>query len=242
MPVHPFDLFCHELGYVERWREAQREEESLRAEAFANVARPVAGVPLRPLTPRDLLILDGFSSPFVCGDPSTARADHIVSVLWMLRASYPSGLLGRLFGFRAHRRMLRRRWRVAGQLERDHAALVLWFDCVFHDSGAPRGPEHPQAGIRAPVGANFVASLLVPICCEMGAVDPATGQPLIDSPLASLFQYQKILRYRREGEKFVDFSGSDRVKAEAQRDWNALSTEARALWTERAKTYEPAAA
>lgn len=239
MSVQPFDLFCHERGYVERWQQAKQEEESRRSEAFLTIARPVAGVRLRMLTARDLFILDGFKSPFVAGDPATATAPHVVAVLWMLRSAPPAGFLGRVFGYGIHRRMLRRRWLTAGQFSRDHAELIVWFDAIFTDSGAPR--EKGQSAAAQPVGANFLASLLVPICAQMGAIDPATGQPLIESPLPALFQYQKILRVQREGDKFVDYSGADRIKAQALDDWNKLPAAEKAVWTERAKTYEPAA-
>ena len=138
--------------------------------------------------------------------------------------------------------MLLRRWRAPGRLELDHAELMLWFDAVFIDCGAPRDSAPSSAPARPSIGANFIASLLVPICAELGAVDFATGRPLIESPLPALFQYQKILRVRREGDKFVDFSGSDRVKGEALRDWNALPAAERAVWVERAATFEPATA
>jgi hypothetical protein len=231
MPVSAFDLFCEE-NYVPAWRAAQKAEAERRAEAFFDVARPVAGIPLRPLTPKDLHVLDSFASPFVCGDPAAATAEHIVAVLWMLRLHAPSRWLAGL-GFRLHRRMLFRRWRAPDRFLEDHADLNLWFETTFADAGAPRAAL--ESGHRASaLGTHFLASLLVPLCAELGAHDPATGQPLIEIPLARLFQYQKILRLRREGADFVDFNAADTIKSEALAAWNGLPPEQKADWQARA--------
>jgi hypothetical protein len=227
-----FDLFCEE-NYVARWREACAAEEERRSEAFFDVARPVAGLALRPLTPADLHVLDSYRSPFVCGDPAEATAEHIISVLWLLRYVRPRYFAGLVF--RLHRAAILRRWRRAPELlTSDHADLSLWFDATFADSGAPRtAPEDGQPAARAPIGAHFLASLLVPLCQELGPVDPATGRPLIETPLARLFQYQKILRIKREGESFVDFNAADRIKGEALEAWNDLTPAERAVWQAR---------
>ncbi len=227
MTVTAYDVFAEE-NFVAAWREAQADEASRRAEAFLEIGRPVAGVALRLLTPQDLLILDGFRSPFVCGDPAEATPEHLVAVLWLLRAHAPSGLLGRLFGYRLHRAQLRRRWRSAAQLEQDHAALNVWFGAMFADSGAPRTRDASER--PAPVGVHFLAALLMDVGCELGAIDPSTGRPLVESPLPRLFQYQKILRMKREKDRFIDFNSADRVKSEALAAWNALPAEEKAPW------------
>jgi hypothetical protein len=235
MRISAFDLFCEE-NYVPAWREAKQDEEARRAEAFLDVGRPVAGIPLRPLTPQDVLVLDGFGSPFVRGQTVDATPEHIIAVLWLLRARVPSGLLGRLFGWRLHRATLLRRWRSEEQRLRDHAELNLWFEAAFADNDCPReaSTSTPRQSAQ-PIGVHFLAGLLGGVCADLGAIDPATGRPLIESPLARLFQYQKILRVRREGERFVDFSGADRIKAQALRHWNNLLTPAeRADWQNRA--------
>lgn len=230
-----FDLFCEE-NYVPAWREARQAEAERRAEAFFDVARPVAGIPLRPLTPADLHILDSFRSPFVVGDPAAATAEHVASVLWLLR--YRRSRLP--FAFRFHRRILLRRWRAPGAFPEDLAALSLWFEDAFADAGGPResGEAHP----REPIGVHFLASLLVALACEIGPLDPSTGRPLVETPLPRLFQYQKILRVRREGSDFLDFNAADKVKSAAVNAWNALSPEDKARWQERVAALYPAPA
>lgn len=231
MPIKGYDLFAEE-NYVQAWRAAQAEEAERRSEAFFDVARPVAGIPLRHLTARDMHVLDGFRSPFVCGDPAAATPEHIISVLWLLRYQVPGGLLGRIFGHSLHRAYLRRRWRTPGLREEDHAELIVWFNDVFADSGAPRRRGDGQG--RTTIGVHFLAGLLLDIACEAGAVDPSTGLPLIESPLPRLFQYQKILRAKREKGEFVDFNGADQIKSAALAAWNALPAEEKEVWETRA--------
>lgn len=226
--MHPFDFFFQE-HYAERYAAEREAEAARRSEAFLDVARPIAGIPLRPLTAHDLLILDGFRSPFVCGDPAEAAPDHLIAVLWLLRLTPPPRWLSAL-AYRRHAARLRFRWRDPEALLQDHAALKLWFDDVFADSGLSQSAVE---GPRPRISTHFLAGLLAPLSCEMGAFDPATGRALIESPLSRLFQYLKTLDQQKQGKGYINFSPSDRLKGEALNDWNNMSPEEKAPWLAR---------
>jgi hypothetical protein len=69
---------------------------------------------------------------------------------------------------------------------------------------------------------------------EIGALDPASGRPLIESPVARLLQYAAVLRQAKPGASAMRFHASDRLRGEALAEWNSMSPEEQAPWSERA--------
>lgn len=223
--MHPFDYYFAE-HYAAAFAAEREAESARRAEAFLDIARPIAGISLRPLTAHDLLVLDGFRSPFVCGDAADAAPDHLIAILWLLRLEPPPRFFSGL-AYRRHAARLRFRWLDPERLLEDHAALKLWFDDIFADSGLTQStPSAP----RAPLSTHFLAGLLAPLAVELGAFDPATGKPLIESPLCRLFQYLKTLESRKQGSDYINFTPSDRLKGEALNAWNNMPQEEKAPW------------
>lgn len=237
--MHPFELFFAEK-YAAAYQAEREAEAARRSEAFLEIGHPVAGLSLRALTARDLYLLDGYESPFVCGDPAEAKPNHISAVLWMLRLDrVTGGGLREWWAYTRHERYLLRRWADPAVLIRDHATLSLWFADAFADFGAGRSQENAPP-VR--IGVHFLAGLLVPLCSEIGAIDPASGKPLIESPIARLYQYAKVIRAREEGKNFVDFNASDSLRGRALAEWNALSAEEKAPWLARCQPPAPAPA
>ena len=228
--MHPFELFFHER-YASAYAAERRMEQERRSAAFLEIAEPVAGLPLRALTAYDLFLLDGHASPFVCGDPAHADRDHITAVLWLLRVDrVTGGGLREWWAYHKHRAHLRHRWHDPDVFLQDHATLNLWFAAIFADVPGSKSREH----VSQPLGTHFLAGLLVPLASEMGAIDPASGKPLIHAPVARLCQYAKVLERRKAGENHIEFNPSDRLKGQALAAYNALTAEQRAVWIARA--------
>lgn len=231
--THPFTLFARQ-HFADALLAARRAEDERRTEAFLDFAPAIAGVRLRPITPRDIFLLDGFSSPFVCGDPARATEPHLCAVLWLLsprRAGLPG--LVEWFAYALHTRRLRRRWRDVEQRHADHADLILMFERTFADLGAPAS----SAAEGAAPATHFLSSFLVPLAVQMGIHDPVSGALLYDTPLARLVQYSRTLARQAGGDRHIDFNPTtDRVRADALAAYNALSPEERAQWEARAAT------
>lgn len=187
---------------------AQAEEEQRRAEDFIDATRTVCGLELRALTPRDLLLLQTAGSPFIVGGEIGPAA--IAQFLWQLLADQPRGWW-----------RTRRFFKHCASLDYDSAvsAIRSFLDRAFADS-----PRIGGGGGGRPIGTNFLAPLVVRIAAGIPSLSP---QEIMDTPLAQVFQYQKILAAEaaaKHGHKFRDHSTSDGLLAQCLDEANRLNS------------------
>lgn len=159
-----------------------------RSDAFSDSTLTVCGEEIRQMSPSDLLILDGFSCPFVCGAPASAIdfAD-VAFFLWQLHQDNRPGWLTAF-----------RRGRMLGRLRRlDLAACIAeisdYCERMFADftPAAAGDLEQPAAALQPLPTVHFLAPLLVSVAREIGHIDPLSGALISESPLPRLVQYQK---------------------------------------------------
>lgn len=194
-------------------RHAAAREQALAREArqrsdpfFADASPIVCGLPLRLPTPDDLLVLDRLGNALVLGAPRAEIAPaHVDQFLWQLAVDNRPGLLN---AWRLGRFLARRR-RVA-DAERDLLDVLMFLDGVFQDAPqyAPRAEEGAALRPPSPVGAHFLASLLVPLAAEVGPFDPLDGRPWQAVPLPRIFQYLKVAA-RRRGDELTEITAAD---------------------------------
>jgi hypothetical protein len=181
--------------FAKRHAEERAREEARREQAFLDVPSICCGEPLRMMTPRDLLWLNGAESPFVC--PTEMDAGHVAMFYWVMHEENDFSDSWR--NNRRKRAMLKR---IAPRsFDELVAAGREYVDEVFQDA--------PQSGAareeRRPLGTCFLAPLVVNIALETGW----TQGEIINTPLPRLFQYMKAIRAREQGKEFTDFSPSD---------------------------------
>lgn len=198
--------------------ELAREEER-RAEDFIDATRTVCGIELRALTPRDLLLLSTAGNPFVAGGEIGPAA--IAQFLWQLHAAPPRSWWGE-----------RKFFKHCAALDYDSAVAQIraYLDRAFADAPAGRSGGGGESG--RPVGTNFVAPLIVRLAAGIPSLSP---QAIMDTPLAQLFQFRKVLAAdaaAKSGGNFRDRSPTDRLLCECLDEANRLNAES-------AKTAEP---
>lgn len=194
--------------YAHRHAEERAREEARREQAFLDLPYLVAGEPLRAMTPRDLLILNGVESPFVCaGEMSPA---HVAMFFWAMHRDNE----GRQnWAERRARNALLKRM-APRQYEELVAAGIDYVQEIFMD--APKSSI--DADTRRPLGTCFLAPLVMNIALETGW----SQDEIINTPLPRLFQYTKALRARNLGKEFVDSSPSDRLTGDFLAELNTL--------------------
>jgi len=195
--------------------ERQRRDESM----VDGVTFSVGPDELRPMTTRDLGILDGFENPFVCPGPLPDHKDCAFFV-WQLHAKNDGT------------NSLRNRWRkgrVQGRIAalRDVAPLVAeieeYCDRIFFDMFTDDTAEKKSSDKAPPRGPNvhFIASLLTTVATEFGAIDPLSGKLLADIPIPRLLQYTKAIKRQQDGGK-DDFSLIDSAKSRCLEEVNQI--------------------
>lgn len=193
--------------YGPKWAAIREREVSLREQAFIDWESVVLGERIRQITLGDLLLLQGAGNPFVAGGRAPEVAD-IVQFLWVLHAENKGNAfrrgwnLGRMKG-----RLLN--VKSADPMTTCCDAIHAYLNDVFQD--APRGSSEK----KRPLGACFMAPILVCVAGKLGAVDPASGKAWASCPLARIFQYMKAIAREELGSKHKDFSPSDKVMS----DW-----------------------
>jgi hypothetical protein len=201
--------------FAEKFAQERAAESERRDIAFLDVTFNVCGEEVRCMTARDMLILDGLKNPFVSG--GEISPGHIPQFLWLLhsrndpsrpvRTAFQKGLLiGRV-----------RRLKYIESIK----SISEFIETMFLDSPAGRKPDKEGGGDNRGLQTCFLAPLLMRIARDVGSLDPASGLPLIHSPLPRLFQYLKDIRARAEGKEFMDTSPSDRLIDEWLIEWNA---------------------
>ena len=189
---------------------AEAEESERRAEDFLDVPRTVCGLELRALTPRDLLHLDYAQSPFIRG--GEIGGEHVAQFLWQLVDPQPRG-------WWAERKFFRHCARL--NYDDSVAAVRRYLDRTFAD--APKGGGGGDSG--RPIGTSFVAPLIVRLAAGIPSLTPIA---IMDTPIAQLFQYRKILAAEaaaKSGGKFRDPSSSDHLLGACLDECNRLNAE-----------------
>lgn len=195
--------------YAARFAEAKYREDESREAAFGDseIVR-VCGEPLRPMTPRDLLILQALGSPLVysAGEPHAA---HVLQFLWTLHRENQGNWMRRSWH---RRRMIRRvafKRRSADPVGDAVVEICAYIGAMYLD--APVGGGEGQS---KPLGACWIAPAMVRVASKLGARDPYDGRSWGDVPMPRLWQYIKAIRAAEMGERFKDFSPSDRIMSE----------------------------
>jgi hypothetical protein len=182
-------------------REAIKRENDCRDASFLDLTTDICGVPIRQMTPRDLLILDGIGNPLMAGGlPSPAE---LAEFLWLLSPRYVFGSSLRRFMFGLSIRRL-------NYLE---AVKACWryIEETFQDSPG-------SSGVSAMPYAGWCAYLVNTIAINYGWNDDAT----LNMPLKKLFQYLKCIR-RHHDPHAPMHNPSDKVKGDYIRLLNARS-------------------
>ncbi len=172
------------------YRAAVERETESRTLAFAGALEMVCGVPVRPITLQDVIVLDGAKSPFICGGIPTA--EDIILFLWLQSPDY-SKSRWRLKRFaRKHRRL---------DYGDSCKAIFSIVDEAFMDAPKGGGPE------QLPYYA-WPAALVDMFASEYGWSEEA----ILKSPIKRLFQYRKAI-IKRENPKAVLWNPSMEIRS-----------------------------
>lgn len=203
-----------------------RESANRSDSFFEDVAVTVAGEPVRLMVPDDLLTLDRLRNPLVCGGRlGDLTSADVQQFLWVLSPHRRGTLLDawRLGRFRAR---MDKRHQDDQTFGNDVDELIRYIDGIFQDSPASNTKQadelREKEGFRRPIGAHFLATILVPLSTDVGQSDPFDGRPWQFTPLPRIFQYLKVARFKT-GAQETDDSPS-RVHESA---WLAAVNEAR---------------
>lgn len=195
--------------YAARYAEAKYREDEAREAAFGDSEiHRVCGEPLRPMTPRDLLILQALGSPLVYAAGEVTAA-HVLQFLWALHRENRGNWLRRHY---QRGRMIRRvayQRRSADPIGDAVVEIAGYIGTMYLD--APTGGGRSEA---RPLAACWIAPAMVKIASVLGSRDPYDGRAWGDVPMPRLWQYIKAIRAREAGKEFKDYSPSDRIMSE----------------------------
>ena len=171
-----------------------RREERIRAEAWLEVCAltgEIAGFPVRPLTPRMLILLEevhsGFVVPFEFESPAELAVEA-ARFLWVVSASYefPRGRLHRLVLSWRRRRFIARIRKAGGVIE----GIRRYLDEAFYD--APKTPaDDPKAKSSACVA--WPAAIIDEL---YHAGYSWSRDEILDTPFKILWQLHKLAHHR----------------------------------------------
>jgi hypothetical protein len=182
-------------------REAIKRENDSRDASFLDLTTDICGVPIRQMTPRDLLILDGIGNPLMAGGlPSPAE---LADFLWKLSPRYQEGHPIRRFLFARSIRKLNYLAAVR--------AVAKYIEETFQDSPA-------SSGISSMPYAGWPAYLI----CDLSSNPVEAERMILNTPLKRLFQYLKVLR-KKNDPKAPLHNPSDKVRGDYIRLLNARS-------------------
>jgi hypothetical protein len=193
----PQALFDHLFGtkYLPAYQQTLAEQNARRTDAFADdVTFEVCGEPIRLMTPRDFVWLDGLENPFVVGG-AEAEIGDFQEFLWVLHAQNdPSRPI--LSAFRNGRMRNRVASYMATQDEWQMVAEIYdYIDRVFLDAGEAKAkPDAGAERTKRPPTVHDIAPLVVSACAAVGPVDPMNGRSIGDTPIPRLIQYQRAAR------------------------------------------------
>lgn len=201
-------------GFVEipGLAEAVRREDAVRRQAWLPVRPTIAGVPVRPLTLRDLEMLTELRNGLFCPwrfDEDAELAGHCAQLAWWLSAAPKpaegDGLLRRWW-CEAHRR------RLSARLTRDPQRLVRDTMRLLEESllDMPRG----AGGNGRPI-AGTVAHVLDLLAAGGHRCTP---DEVLDLPLTRLWQLVRLVRRRVFDDKITNRSDQLAVEHLAKLD------------------------
>ena len=195
----PEELWASKFAH--RFAEERAREEARREQAFLDLPIIIGGEEVRAMTPRDLLLLNGAECPFVCGGADSP--EQVALFIWALHVENDGSL-----GWLNRRRRYKMIRRLAPQ---NYDELVRacngYVEEMFQDAPGGGGESSKE---RRPLGTCFLAPLVVNLAVETGW----SQHEILGTPLPRLFQYQKAIRAREDGKKFIDSSPSDRLTSE----------------------------
>lgn len=226
--MNPGELFGFLMAtkYVPAYQETARKESERRSDAFADgVTYTVCGEEIRLMTPRDLLMLDGFGNAFVCaGEP---KDGDVRRFLWQLH-THNDGTNSWRMRIRKGRFEARMDGRTS--VDDDASDIYDYMDRLWPDTPAdpftkpPDGVQDTRAG--KPMSVHWLAPLMVNVAGAIGPIDPVSGKLLGDTPLPRLLQYQREAIERKTGEE----SGTsfDSLRSRCLEEVNIIMAERRA--------------
>lgn len=190
---------------AEQARDAQH-----RDEAFVNCTHTACDLELRPMTPYDLLLMQGCGNPFIAGGVLTPEA--IAQFLAILAEPAPRGWWERRRFFR----------RIAAQpygqaVAQIRAYLARTFYASGISSSDPSDPSNPPDPSDSsapqppapPAPLCLIAPLIASIACETGWAE----SELMAMPLPKLFQYQRAIAEAKGGQQF--YAPADKIISRA---------------------------
>jgi hypothetical protein len=156
------------------YQAAVEAESTARNFAFVDVAEDVNGVAVRPMTLRDVMVLDGIKSPFMVGGSAPSPQDLIV-FLWLQSPSYsPSSFKLWLFT-RKHRSL---------NYADTCKAIINYIDAAFMDS--PGGKRSGESFY------SFAACIVDSLANQYGWRE----QDILNMPLKRIWQYMNCIKAR----------------------------------------------
>ncbi len=175
---------------AEEYRAAVELETESRTLAFADVPDMVCGIPVRAITLKDVIVLDGAKSPFMVGGIPTP--DDVIVFLWLQSTQFKPGHRPLRRFARKHRNL------IYGEACKEIKALI---DDTFMDSPKGAGKEH------LPYYA-WPASLVDLFGSQYGWSEAE----ILNAPLRRLFQYRKAI-IKREDPKAVLWNPSMEIRS-----------------------------
>jgi hypothetical protein len=175
--------------------EAVAKEKFLRNASFLSCHEAILGVPVLPLTIRQLVALELIGSPFVCGGRPPNELD-VAAFIWLCSPRY-----------RAESKW-RRWWFLRSIRKLDYLAtvkaIVEHVNEAFSDMPGSSRVRHVTSYYSA------VASLVDLLAAEYGWSE----EKILALPLKRVFQYANAITRRRDPQAIM-FNPSDRIKG----DW-----------------------
>ena len=189
---HVYQFLWNEF-IAPKLQDALDKEQERRADAFAQGATfTVCGEEIRLMTPRDLVVLDGFQSPFIVGGEEPAF-DDLFFFVWAMHL-HNDGKDSIRTGWRRGRSRGRISIFVSEHGLADAALEVFrYIDRIFIDLATPDPTRKEE---QRPPAVHVVANLLTDVAAIGGPRDPMDGKFLGDTPIPRLIQYRRA-RERR---------------------------------------------
>lgn len=165
------------MDFRKLYSEAVKRDQDVRDAAFLSLTTSICGVAIRQLTVRDIVILDGIGSPFLCGGPHSVQ--DAARFLWLMSPLYCSGWWP---AFRFGRRCRKI----------DDTQLTSGIDRYLEDTF--QDAPGKKAGADGPDFASFAAHLVHRLASAYGwSIDE-----IMRVPLKVIFQQLKCIRHERE--------------------------------------------
>mgnify|MGYP006919680930 CR=1 FL=1 len=172
------------------FRDAVERESGRRDAAFLDINETVGGMSILPLTPERFLILDGISSPFVCG--GTPAPEDVALLLWVCSEEFSP----------TDRKVRGRFIKSCRKVKFTQACkdAEKYIQDAFAD--APGGGSGGQSYL------SWCASMVDIVASEYHWSE----RDIIKTPLKRLFQYIRAITMRNNP-KAIFFNESERIRS-----------------------------